>query len=403
MSLLNTIMSGMTPNTNLYYGTSNSCPDTGEMGFAVAECLQTVYQVENTVNTADIIASTSYAMEGTNPTVVMENVFTNAFEKLKAAFTKLKNKIKQVIDQAIRFFQALFNDGSKFVSKYGSALKNKSTDGFKYKGYVYTPDKGNEKVAKLTAPIDVEIKTITGGELADVSKMTTGKEIIGTRSVDEASDDYKDDFIKGLDGAPSDIGELRDAVHDAYRDGESDPREELELGGKVSAYCTFVSKGADTINKLKSAKQSFETQINSIIKKLDAVKEDSNEAQYKSAQNASKKLTAMLSLKSTILDMQISYNRECAKGMTALLKKFYVWGGKKKGVNESDDLSDDLDDAEAAEAMLPYTECDSTKAFDSISEGKDASCDDVDDDDDGTVECTTESFFGQVEALLGYR
>ncbi|MCM1218703.1 MAG: hypothetical protein NC548_29800 [Lachnospiraceae bacterium] len=396
MSLVSSILESF--DTNSSFGGYNIVSEGGAaMDFsvtdgAVMEMMRTISAADRVVQSADVMASMKYILEGTDVTVVMENVVSDAITKIKNGFIKLKNTIVAWFNKAVKFFQSLFKSGKEFVTAYGGELKKKSTSGFKYYGYEWNKGKGDSVVDKIFSATDREINSM----ISDLGKAAdSNADNLQYSKTNDGESDYGDTVIGGMSIGASNISEMKEEIVKAYRGGTTDKTTEAELtSSKVSDYLSYIETGKDVISKIKKTESDFEKRLSSIISTLDKIagKEDSSGDKQKNASAVSRCLTTLLTIKKSASESQVASYRDMLKAETAILKKFLHWGGKK---DTTEATLYDMEDMEMLEATYPVLESDDIMEYN-------LECN-SNDDDDMTLEESTDSssLFNQISAMLG--
>lgn len=197
---------------------------------------------------------------------IMENVITDAFDRLKAWLKSLWTKVKAFIANIVSKFNIMHKDDAKFVQDFNDKLNGKlNLSGFKYNMYTYTNI--DEFENHLQSNVDKTMDTFDS--LTD-SKLKSGESSI------EAQNDLgnmltkaKETFIKNVTGA-SDVNDASDALYAYFRSGARPGSNKPEIS--VSSLDNYLSvlksaKNAKDMDKYaKDIDNKFNNAMNAIKK-----------------------------------------------------------------------------------------------------------------------------------------
>lgn len=352
--------------------------ETASTDAAVLEMLSTTSKIDRAYQSFDLTTSMSYILEGTsNRNAIMEGFFSDTVEKIKEGFVKLKNAIIAWFKKVILFFESLFKNGKKFVDAYGDKLKSKSTDGFTYTGYEWDIEKGDKVVSTVTAAIDKDITSRLGASLDSAAgnlDKTNFKMSGDNKDADESS--LADTIVSKIKGDFNTLTELKDNIEITYRGGKTTMTTDCKLtSAKVNEYLKFVETGKNTIGDLKTEQKTFENKINAIIGHFNSAKKDLEKEENKHKTEistltfASKYFTVLINVRKSAIDKKSTMYKTMLVGVTAVLKKFLRWGGKKESSVLNSSYEDDFDMSLTMESMAAFMEA------------EDIGGDDIDDDE----------------------
>lgn len=365
---------------------------------AVVEFTESICEYDKQFMVADVIGSVKVLTEGANVTAVTEGIVSSGIEKIKKAWKKLLEKIKEYYRKVVDFFKALLLTGKDFVDKFGKDLQDKAKNaGFTYTGYDYKITTGDNKVKAIIDAGKADIAKLVGDNnnfdnAVGFDKTTLGKRV-GTTSDDKlkmSSDEYQDDFCSRV-AKSSNLEELVTDLEYLYRDGDSKV-ESMDMNtAKAKEMCEFISGSNKQISTIERDRDTLTRTINGVIRKLDSIKSD--EEGYNAASTVSKYMGKVSNVMEKVATVRVAMYREITKNYTAVLKALYRFKPAKEefdpsinvemeeGCNQSAD--EDLKDME--EALQIYLEGD---------------CNEEDDDDDKDDDDVEESFFAQAARYL---
>ena len=390
MSLARTLLSGVSESTSIDLSeNSYDGPVIMESSFtdaAIESLITDIYTIDKAYMVADVIGEVQVIKEGADPEVLLEAMKKDAFGKLKAAFKNFLAKIKEWFARVKVFFKTLTMNGEKLVKTYGDMIKNKKVTGFKYKGFKYTIDKGDQLVRKVSEDISTEIDSLAGamGNISELSKksgednITNGKTISDSQASitsnlypgvtkDVSTTDYQEKIIKAIDSKCWDTASLSDRIDSVYRDGFADKSAKREIkdfsANSKDEMMKFLSSQSKTISDLNTQEKKFEDDVKTAVTVLDKVsklKEDDGKGgniDYSLATKISSFMSSALAVRKLACDKKVSVYKEINSSWTSVLKSFAV-AKADKAVKESSIYEDfdeliALTEADAVEPELP--------------------------------------------------
>ena len=400
MALARVLMEGTSYNDEVSlegYDYSGKCRG-DEKAWVDAACeslIRDIYDVDKAYMTADVMGEVKVLQEGADPQVLLEGIAGGAFEKLKNTFRKFWAKIKEFFAKVKKMFKAMFLSGKKFTDEFGKELKEKARNkknyqNFKYTGYKYTLTDGDNAGNSIFSAVEKEIDetiqyasnvsheikdnagNVTGHELTKTSykdsfdsdsvrrmaargnqtvgadgKVTSGAAQELTKSVEDMETDFFKQGGTALLGA-SDSGELQENLEEKYRDGDSEPSEIMEFEAiSVDGMIKHIETFEKAISKANKDEKSFESNINKIIKKLEALKDESTknnpDIAYKNASKMSQHLSTLLTIGKIPSTVFVAAYKASAEEYERVLKAFLRWKPAKEG------YEDDTDDTPVSE------------------------------------------------------
>ena len=183
---------------------------------------------------------------------LMEGVMADAWEKIKAFFKKIAEKLKSWWNSAVKYFQTIFSSNKKFLEKFKDEITGKDTAKFKFTGYTY------EGHAKLN---DVE-KTVQGWIGSAKSNFQALSNLDSTKY-----DEYKDKCKKakadmdsaamkfakeGGDSKSGNVSKFKAGIIKTVRGG-SEKKEIVgfKKGLSLNEMISMMESGGDKIDNLK--------------------------------------------------------------------------------------------------------------------------------------------------------
>lgn len=320
-----------------------------------------IYDIDKAFHIADIMGEVKVIKEGADADVVLEGIVNNAIEKLKTAFKKFLAKIKEWLDQVIKFFKSLFMSGEKFVKEFGADLKDKEVKGFTYTGYDYDISAGDNlaKTARDVASNEIDICAagIKGADKKARSYGDIGKKLgedYKDKDSDKVSittgDDFETSMFKKIGNGVTTMSELSEEIEKKYHKGEAAPDTIKDFSAaSVSTMIDYIKGLKKQISDCEKEMRDFDTDVNKVIKALNDVKSSDGQAAYKVAQAYSKNATAALNVAKTASDAKIRMHKEIGTKYNSVLKSFYHWKPAKEGVEFDDD--DDKKKCGSCESM----------------------------------------------------
>ena len=241
-----------------------------------------------------------------NTDVLYESVNLGAvFEKIKAFFKKIIEKIHKIFHTFIAKMSSWFGNNNNFAKKYEKeVIKNwaQISNDFEFKGYVfkYIPcTKGEVKFANKTKD---EIKTIITNEktelddvianpgtlktyLGKYTKVDVDQEVSKTRDkLDEIKDKIRASWIKNIKseftGTSLDSNEYSEELFKVFRSGE-DSKEDMNkskvlesYGGSVNGMMTFIKEFDKIKTELEKSEKAFTKGVDDIIAKINKAEDE---------------------------------------------------------------------------------------------------------------------------------
>lgn len=241
-----------------------------------------------------------------NTDVLYESVNLGAvFEKIKAFFKKIIEKIHKIFHTFIAKMSSWFGNNNNFAKKYEKeVIKNwaQVSNDFEFKGYVfkYIPcTKGEVKFANKTKD---EIKTIITNEkteldgviadpgtlktyLGKYTKVDVDQEVSKTRDkLDEIKDKIRASWIKNIKseftGTSLDSNEYSEELFKVFRSGE-DSKEDMNkskvlesYGGSVNGMMTFIKEFDKIKTELEKSEKTFTKGVDDIIAKINKAEDE---------------------------------------------------------------------------------------------------------------------------------
>lgn len=200
------------------------------------------------------------------------------WEKVKRFFKTLKEKIWAVVKNFIARIQVRFQNGAKFVAKYGSQIKAgfnkiKSKDeDLKVKGYVFTNTDWdiNFKQKKANALNDFKFGEFDGLKVSEFFDKITKKDYDASNlEVNDESDESNKDTYRGQmigKGSVSE-GDYAEALFEHYHNGET-TKQVLECSDvNIDNVLKVLKSGSKYIGKVKKNFKEIERKCNECIKK----------------------------------------------------------------------------------------------------------------------------------------
>ena len=319
-----------------------------------------------------------------NTDVLYESVNVKGiFEKIKAFFKKIIEKIHKIFHTFIAKMSSWFGNNKDFAKKYEKeVVKNWSqiSNDFEFKGYRFAPiTKADAINAKNAEKKDWgDMKADLDNVIADVSTMPTwlsnnSKPVAedALKAARDKLDDIKDGiragYVNSFDKGSRtslDSKEFTEELFKVLRSGE-DSKEDLNkskilesYGGSVNGMMTFIKDYDKIKSELEKAEKNFTKGIDDVISKLDKienelVKKNNEEGKKdnpdKNAINSNETIVQCSSFVQSVL----GFDKECgiqaysavlqaAKDSCAQAKEIAVKViGLNKKMTESADYSDD--------------------------------------------------------------
>ena len=290
-----------------------------------------------------------------NTEVMYESVNLGAiFEKIKAFFKKIIEKIHKIFHTFVAKMASWFGNNNNFAKKYEKeVIKNwaQVSNDFEFKGYVFKHIpyvKGETKIKNnnLKEVIDKQ-KTSLDAVIADPGTLKTYLEQYDVVDVNEdvaklrdKLDDIKDKiralWIKSIKpefaGTSLDSNEYSEELFKLYRNGE-DSKEDMNkskvlesYGGSVNGMMTFIKEFDKIKTELEKNEKTFTKGIDDIIAKInkaedELVKENRNssktisdtttgDAEKQAAKNAINSNETIISVSSLIQSI-VGFEKEC--------------------------------------------------------------------------------------------
>lgn len=339
----------------------------------IMEAAEASYTFEASLYISDIIAS-QRVCEGASIESVLEGFAGTAIAKLKALWEKLWSKVKGWFNAVIKRVQLLFQSGSKLVDTFGKELREKSTVGFKYKGYKYDLDKGAKEADTLIAALETSYRD-TFKIASDISRANSADVVANSWTASGSKELDTDEVIKTaagkIEGAVS-ISEANEKIVKAYRGGE-ETAEEIENFGAASIdkMLDIVKSGKNEVAKLSRAKSDTDAKFKKVIETINKAATAFGKEQAKHGENdtddkkaarneTSSKITTYFAKASSILQtvisgimavhgVKVSMYQEVVKSYQSTIKSFATFrptkGVKESSTEDDDDYEEEDDDS----------------------------------------------------------
>lgn len=236
----------------------------GLIAMESAEALRDIFEAEFYVpNTCTIAAALEGAscVEESSQAAIMEASVKGVFQKIKDFFIKLKEKVKDLLHNIIRYLKSIFMSDAKWVEKYEKELKDLSSadlKGYEVKLYTYTIESALSKDALATKATELKSEV----EKYVNKKMRTNIDPMGSHDekdediTDEEMDTLYKEFIKEELGKAADDDEIDKELWSKYRNGADNEADKENV--KVASYITnFI----DTIKKSSKMVEAYNTAI----------------------------------------------------------------------------------------------------------------------------------------------
>jgi len=235
-----------------------------------------------------------------NTDVLYESVnIKGIFEKIKAFFKKIIEKIHKIFHTFVAKMASWFGNNRDFAKKYEKeVVKNwaQISNDFEFKGYRFAPI---TKAEAINIKNDEKktwgnFKSDLDNVIADVSTMATwlsnNSRPVAEDALKDARDhldDTKDkiraDVVNNFDNGTRtslDSKEFTEELFKVFRSGE-DSKEDLNkskilesYGGSVNGMMTFIKDYDKIKNELEKAEKNFTKGIDDVISKLDKIENE---------------------------------------------------------------------------------------------------------------------------------
>lgn len=196
------------------------------------------------------------------------------WEKVKKFFKTLKEKIWAVIKNFIARIQVRFQNGAKFVAKYGSQIKNgfnkiKNED-FKIKGFKFTNTDWSVDFKKPKAKLKDKLSNTFAEFNVDefVSKVKADPKFYEPDSdedVESMLDMFRADQVKSSGEVSA--SEYADELFRFYHGGETSKESLDKSDVDIGQVLTVLKSGSKYIGKVKKNYREIEKECNAAIKK----------------------------------------------------------------------------------------------------------------------------------------
>jgi len=206
---------------------------------------------------------------------LFEGVVGDIWEKIKAFFKKIAEKIKSWWNAAVKFFQSHFQSDEEFLKKYKDEITAKDISKFTCSMYPWPKMTGGlgslkEIASGVQKSIDAgekyfkdisESKEVNKENISD--KIKEAKKIIDSESYKAAKESAPVDAKGGM-------GKFKTALTESYR-GKS-KKEKKGLSGllSVSTMISIIEDGKDVISDLKEAADTVAEAADGFADKVDA-------------------------------------------------------------------------------------------------------------------------------------
>lgn len=235
-----------------------------------------------------------------NTDVLYESVnIKGIFEKIKAFFKKIIEKIHKIFHTFIAKMSSWFGNNRDFAKKYEKeVVKNWSqiSNDFEFKGYRFIPITKADAINAKTGEKEKynDIKAGLDEVIADVSTMATwlsnnSKPVAedalkaARDKLDDTKDKIRAEYVNGFDDGSRtslDSKEFTEELFKVLRSGE-DSKEDLNkskilesYGGSVNGMMTFIKDYDKIKSELEKAEKNFTKGIDDVISKLDKIENE---------------------------------------------------------------------------------------------------------------------------------
>lgn len=201
---------------------------------------------------------------------IMENVITDAFERIKVWLKSLWAKVKAFIANIISKLNVFHKDNADFVEAFNKkSTGNLNLSGFKYSMFTYTNI--DEFEDHLQNNID---KTMDSYDSLVDGKLKAGDSSTEAQNdLANMLDKAKETFIKNVTGA-SDVNDASDALYSYFRSGARPGDKKPEIS--VSSLDTYLSvlKSAKNAKDMAKYAKTIDNKFNNVMNGIKKAQKD---------------------------------------------------------------------------------------------------------------------------------
>lgn len=260
----------------------------GLIAMESAEALRDIFEAEFYVpNTCTIAAALEGAscVEESSQAAIMEASVKGVFQKIKDFFIKLKEKVKDLLHNIIRYLKSIFMSDAKWVEQYKDelkALKSADLKGYEVKMYKYTIEEAMSKDAfatKATQLLDEAKQEINKQYKKNLGFGATNDEV-DSDTIDEMYDKLYLEFIETELGKKVDSDEVQKELWSKFRngaDGESD-KDDVAVGSNINKFIETITKLPKMLDAYNTAITKNDKIYKDAIKLVDDVEKKVSDA-----------------------------------------------------------------------------------------------------------------------------
>lgn len=335
--------------------------------------MEGIYAVEQSFLVADLIGTVKVVTEGASGQVIMENMATNAFAKLKEYWLKFYAALKKFFTHVIDTIKSFWMDSAKFARDYGDQIIKKIQIVKRLDVEIWKWDikDGDSKSEALRTEVKKWVNKATSTLLATTP---TACPELGAKDSEEDFDSettVEEDFIKAFEGSCDSWSELSTYLIKKYHGDNESKSKETWKESDVKDALKVLTDYSDVTGKITNAWNVIKNNVETVIKKLDALgkrtpKEydeegarkgyqpaagatddeiktgqesavkshkdeiDATNLSYKRASHGSKVCTRLLTLGRNSASLTLEMHKKQMQEYTSILKRFFAFAREKE-------------------------------------------------------------------------
>lgn len=338
--------------------------------------MEGIYAVEQSFLVADLIGTVKVVTEGASGQVIMENMATNAFAKLKEYWLKFYAALKKFFTHVIDTIKSFWMDSAKFAQDYGDQIIKKIQVVKRLDVEIWKWDikEGDSKSEALRTEVKKWVSKATNTLLASPPAACPE---LGAKDSEEDFDSettVEEDFIKAFEGSCGSWSELSTYLIKKYHGDNESKSKETWKESDVKDALKILTDYSDVTGKITNAWNAIKKDVENIIKKLNdlgnkkekeydksitdakfvpnpnhgtpmqqqeeeehnkMIKDhkdsiDATNLSYKRASHGSKVCTRLLTLGRNSASLTLDMHEKRMKEYTSILKRFFAFTREKE-------------------------------------------------------------------------
>lgn len=294
------------------------------------ESAEQMYALNASMYVTDVMLETAI-LEGEEVEEVFESVVKDSLEKAKKIFTNFFQKLRAWFMAVKQKLTIMFTSAEKFVDKYEKELheKAKQVKDFEYEGYNYNVDAGQDAAEALHKKIEAHLVDVLKFDLSKVTQASQKAHL--QQGMDEATKKEDHEALLKALGAESNNDIVKDL---SLKFKGSDDKVTVKVD--VTGFIKLIKGKKDLIGGINKAEKATNVQYKEVMRAIEGARKDIKKAEKSDEQGralalANRQLNTAhkaLALWSTISGVEVKMIRSAASQAESVLKKLLTYKSK---------------------------------------------------------------------------